>query len=91
VSSAGNFNALLDSLDRMAEDSSTAARALKRLDAVANRAESVGDRARVAIVRAQAYGSLSQDERSCAVLKAALPQADPANAERMKTMIANCP
>jgi len=82
--------AQFDSLDKLAFEPTTAQRALDMLGPVSARAATQSDRARVAIVRAQAYGALSQDERSCNVLKAALGDADATHAAAMRKMLENC-
>jgi serine/threonine protein kinase len=88
-SSAPNESSLklvLDTLDELSnrEGSTNATLLLKRLDAVEPRATSSEDRTTIEILRAQAYGTLNDDARACATLKAALPKADPVGGRKIK-------
>ena len=97
VAASGNaarvsFMAELRAIDRRAEDERTAQRALDETDAIRDRVTLNDERVYLAIVRAQAFGTLGQDVRSCSELKQVAPRAKSTSYDsKLSAMLANCP
>jgi hypothetical protein len=89
---AVSYTAELDAIDRRAEEESTARRALDEANAISGKVTSTDERVRLAIIRAQAYGTLGENERSCSELKRIEPVAKATSyAKSLGKMLANCP
>ncbi len=82
----------LRAIDRRAESDSTARRALDEANALRSKVTLKEERVYLAIIRAQAYGTLNEDARSCAELRRVDPIAKTTSyASTLAKMLANCP
>ena len=82
----------LEAIDRRAEQEGTARRALAEADAMRGKVTVRDERVFLAIIRAQAYGTLGEDERACSELKQIEPVARSTSyASQLTAMLANCP
>lgn len=82
----------LRAIDRSAEVESTAQRALAEADAMRGKVTLRDERVYLAFIRAQAYGTLGEDARSCSELKEIAPSAKNTSYEsKLAAVLANCP
>ncbi|HUQ45201.1 MAG TPA: serine/threonine-protein kinase [Gemmatimonadaceae bacterium] len=89
---AVSYMARLRAIDRRAEDAGTARQALGEAGAMREQVTLTEERVYLAIIRAQAYGTLGDDARSCRELKAIAPSAKQTSYDsKLSVMLANCP
>jgi serine/threonine-protein kinase len=89
---AVSYMAELGAIDRRAEVESTAQRALDETSALRDKVSLKNERVYLAVIRAQAYGTLGEEARSCSELKQIKPVAKNTSYEsKLAVMLANCP
>jgi hypothetical protein len=82
----------LAAIDRRAESDGTARQALAEADALSPKLTTSEQRVYLAIIRAQAFGTLGQDPNACTTLKEALPTAKGTSYEsKLHVMLQSCP
>ena len=87
-----SYRAELRAIDRRAESESTARQALDEANALSTKLTSKDDRVYLAIIRAQAWGTLNQDARACEELRGVRALArSSTHASAFETSLANCP
>lgn len=87
-----SYMARLRAIDRRAEDAGTARQALGEAGAMREQVTLTEERVYLAIIRAQAYGTLGDDARSCRELKQIAPSAKQTSYDsKLSVMLANCP
>jgi len=87
-----SYRTELRAIDRRAESESTARQALDEANALSTKLTSQDDRVYLAIIRAQAYGTLNQDARACRELRDIRTVArSSTHASAVEKSLANCP
>jgi hypothetical protein len=82
----------LKAIDRRAEGDATARQALDETVAIRPKLTTADQRAYLAIIRAQAFGTLGEDARSCQELRDAVPGARGTSYENALTgLLKSCP
>jgi hypothetical protein len=82
----------MQAIDRRAEGDATARQALDEAEALRPKLTTAEQRAYLAIIKAQAFGTLGEDARSCQELRNALPAAKGTSYEsQMGVMLKSCP
>jgi serine/threonine-protein kinase len=82
----------MKAIDRMAESEATAQRALDEATAISPKLTTQQQKVYLAIIRAQAYGTLGQDARSCEALKSVVSSARGTGYEStLGGMLQSCP
>jgi len=87
-----SLDAQLAAIDRRAESEATARQALDEAEAMSGRLTTAAHRVYLGIIRAQAYGTLGQEDRACEALKGILPGAKGTSyGRKIGLMLESCP